>query len=507
MRNPGASEVELKLRLRPRDAARLRRHPCIVAASLGRPVTRKLTSIYYDTPQLALLDAGLSLRVRRMGGHWFQAVKAAGHSLAGLHQRMEWEDIIAHGAPDFSKIVDPALTRVFDDPALRAALRPIFTTEVRRTEWQLRLPDGSLAELALDLGAVIAGDARIPISEIELELKQGSAAALFELALALQADIPLAIENVSKAQTGYAHYRPRPPTAVKAGRLRLAPHLSPHAAFAAVAGDCLAQLQDNLDVALHGEDPEGVHQMRVALRRLRAALGVFHALQDSETRAEMTREIAWIAHLLGAVRDLDVFLGETLPPLQAALPQQAGLADLQRNAEQARLRARRQLQRALASPRYQRLLLRLGGLMHGTQVQLPTTALPELARAMLDKRHRQLRRHGKHMDRMHPQERHLARIAGKKLRYTAEFFAGLHPGKRSTVYLRRLARLQDVLGALNDIAVTTQLLQSLAGRRPDPAMQAALAACAGWNARHHRQLLDRLSRVWRDFARAEPFWR
>jgi inorganic triphosphatase YgiF len=203
-----AHEVELKLRIQPADAARLRRHPAIRSAVIGKPTTRNLISIYYDTPQLALLDAGISLRVRRMAGIWSQTVKGSGRSLAGLHQRMEWEDAIASGHPDFSKITEPALTEIFDDEALRTALIPIFSTEVRRTEWNLTFDNGDQVELALDLGELVVGEKREPINEIELELKGGNAGRLFDLALDLQQDIPLELENISKAQRGYAYYRP-----------------------------------------------------------------------------------------------------------------------------------------------------------------------------------------------------------------------------------------------------------------------------------------------------------
>lgn len=202
-------EIELKLRIAPTDIFRLKRHPAIRAAATEKPVTRKLTSIYYDTPQLALLDAGISLRVRHISGRWFQAIKTAGTASAGLHQRMEWEDRIACGHPDFGKITDPVLTRVFDCPDLRAALTPVFRTETRRTEWMLVFDPDDRVELALDVGALIIGEQREPISEIELELKGGCRSRLFELALLLQQDIPLHPENTSKAQLGYNRLLPR----------------------------------------------------------------------------------------------------------------------------------------------------------------------------------------------------------------------------------------------------------------------------------------------------------
>lgn len=213
---PGLNEIELKLRIAELDTQTLFKHPSIQKNLVSPPQTRRLVSVYYDTPSLQLLDAGISLRVRSMSGGWFQAVKSTGSSMAGLHQRMEWEDIISGPEPDFSKITEPTLAAIFADLELRQALKPMFTTDVRRTEWQLAY-ETSHIELALDLGKLIihsqsdkAIAAESDISEIELELKQGKPSDVFGLAIALQQAIPLTIENTSKAEYGYAHFRSMP---------------------------------------------------------------------------------------------------------------------------------------------------------------------------------------------------------------------------------------------------------------------------------------------------------
>lgn len=205
-----SSEIELKLRIAAADIPRLRRHRLVCQHRVGRAVTRKLASIYYDTPQLALLKAGISLRVRRMSGGWFQSIKTAGKVSGGLHDRQEWEDLLHRGQPDFSKITEPWLRAIFDNNELRAALRPLFTTEVKRTEWQLDTGRG-LIEMALDVGhLVIDGTAQAEICELELELKQGEQQQLFDFAQALQQSIALQAEDTSKAELGYAFYLKRP---------------------------------------------------------------------------------------------------------------------------------------------------------------------------------------------------------------------------------------------------------------------------------------------------------
>ena len=514
--NPGTmpNEIELKLRIASADVPHLRHHPAILASLSEKPVTRKLTSIYYDTPQLALLDAGISLRVRRMSGGWFQAVKAAGHSLSGLHQRMEWEDIIAFGHPDFSKITAPELTKIFDDRVLRAALAPIFSTVVHRTEWQLAWENGDRIELALDLGNLVIGDPSSTgkserISEIELELKGGNTGRLFELARELQQDIPLTLENISKAQRGYAHYRPQAPVVLKAQRTRLKHNMSGHDAFSQIVWECLSQMQGNQDMVLNGTDPEGVHQMRVALRRLRSAFSVFRILIDQQSCAPLQSDIRWISEVLGTARDLDVFITETLPPLRQHLHAHPGLQQLREKAESARLQAYAEVRTALASQHYQRLQLTLADWLvnnrwHGADA--PETSALDIAHRMLAKRYKQLQRHGECLREMRPEERHAARIAAKRLRYAAEFFDSLYPDAKTTDFLRALAALQDILGELNDIAVTEHLILTLTGNRPGKALDATLHLFAGWNASNAMHRLASMEKAWRRFARQKPFW-
>lgn len=504
-----ANEVELKLRIAAADIARLRRHPAIQAALATPAQTRALTSIYFDTPQLALLDRGISLRVRRMSGQWFQSVKTSGSAIAGLHQRLEWEDIIANGAPDFSKITEPRLTTIFDDDALRAALHPLFRTEVRRTEWQLAYEDGSRIELALDVGQLVAGEQRDPISEIELELKAGDAACLFELALQLQRDLPLWLENKSKAQAGYAYYRPAPPAIVKARPLPVAGDLNADEAFQQIAGECLRQWQGNQEMVLRGADIEGVHQMRVALRRLRSALSAFRDVIPPASCDELREELRWITGVLGQARDLDVFLAESLPPAMQQLPQHAGLARLQQLGVQAQTQAYQAARSALRSQRYQRLLLQLSGWLHTRGWRGPDTpvvAVEALARRMLAKRYKGLRRHGKRLMHMRPEQRHATRIVAKKMRYAAEFFASLFPDARENDFLPALSRLLDILGVLNDIAVTEALIRHLIGSRPGRALDEALNVFIGWNAYRGLHRLEGLEPAWNRFAAAKPFW-
>ena len=510
------TEVELKLLIDPADIPRLRRHPLLKALCPSGPKTRKLTSTYFDTDDLVLKNQDIALRVRRSGRQWIQTVKGGGRVQAGLHQRDEWEAPVVHDRPDFTKIADPGLIALFADEALRQRLHPVFVTEFNRTIWLLETEAGDRVEMALDRGEVRADQGRSTISEVELELKSGNPAALYELALALQEAVPLRPENASKAERGYALCAaPLLRSAVKATLPEVEREMTVDAAFRAIAWNCIDQLQDNQGRLLQGYDPELIHQMRVAVRRLRSALNLFGAAAPGIKDAALIAELRWLVGELGPARDWDVFLGETLPPVIEALPQEAGLAQLQEAADQLCQAARERACAAATSPRYHRLLLTLGSWLWRepwrdaaeaavlAQLDQPLAAF---AAAMLGRRHRRLRRRGRKLAQLNAEQRHALRIAAKKLRYAAEFFSGLYPRKASRRYLQALADLQDELGALNDQAVTGRLLEQIGAGGRDLLRCRASGVIIGWIACKTRLQMAGMVRVWKRFNRCKVFW-
>ena len=489
------NEIELKLRIATTDIPQLKRHAAIRKHLVGKALTRRLVSTYYDTDDLQLMDRKVSLRVRRMSGGWFQAVKAAGHSLAGLHQRLEWEDIISKGEPDFTKITDPSLTPIFDDPVLREALKPVFTTDMQRTEWQLDY-EGSKIELSLDNGQLIAGQQQQPMVEIELELKDGKVAHLFALALQLQADIPLTIENVSKAQRGYAYYRTFPQLASKAKAAQVSADDTLNQALEKTGWECLRQLQANQGLALEGEDIEGVHQMRVALRRLKVVLRLFN-LHNEDIRDDLR----WLNTLLAKARDFDVMLTETLPQLK--LPT-AETLQLQAHFQRSRKRAYQALRQGLNSQRYQHLLLALGHSI-ASGISEGSNALPNHAATALRQLYKRLLKRGKGLHKLASAEQHEARIAARRLRFALEFLGPALAGKRAQqqvdAMLDDIKALQSLLGELNDAATTAQTLTLAARRSP-----ALLPAAKLWQrnaARQQKRSKPELKAAWKQFTRAK----
>lgn len=493
-----ATEIELKLTIDPAHAARLRHHAVPGSLTQGKPRRQKLHSVYFDTPELDLLRAGIALRLRRVGGRWVQTVKGGGSAEGGLHQRDEWEWPVRGSEPE------PAPSAAFGiagllTPEFLARLRPLFVTEFWRTAWQLRTAQGAEIELVLDQGEVRAGDRHQPISEVELELKTGGAVSLFEVALAIQEHVPLRVEDLSKAQRGYLLCSGETLPPRTAQRVTLTPEMPVAQAFQRIAGECLAQLQGN--VADLGKDPEYLHQARVAVRRLRSALGLFGTVLP-DVRAEVVEELRWLMGCLGPARDWDVFVTQTLPPIVGQLPGNRPLARLLADAASLHDARRQAALEAVLSQRYTRLALTLGlQLARQAGPQGGPVALGEFAMQTLTRQHKRLRRRGRHHTTLNPAERHALRIAAKKLRYAAEFFAGLYPRKRARPYLAALAALQDVLGALNDAAVTQRLLAEL------PARGRAACIVSGWTACASREHLQQLDQTWRNFTRQKVFWK
>ncbi|HSH53697.1 MAG TPA: CYTH and CHAD domain-containing protein, partial [Methylotenera sp.] len=496
--------------------ARLRKTPAIVTACIGKPTTHELISIYYDTPELKLLDAGISLRVRHVSGrhisgNWLQTLKAAGRTVAGLHQRMEWEDVIADDHPDFTKILDPDLIKSFADKKLRDALIPIFRTEVRRQEWQLAFDNGDKVELALDLGQLVAGKNLELISELELELKAGSAGRLFDLALEIQKVVPIRLENISKGQRGYAYYRAQPPSIFKAQPIKLAHKADAHSAFKQIAWECIHHLQSNQDMVLHGMDVEGVHQMRVALRRLRSAFVLFRKVLGRENSIALLTELSWLGDVLGKARDLDVFVTQTLPIVMTQFENHIGLQELHNKALTAQAEAYADLRAVLASQRYQALLLTLAAWLenerwHDSSHNTKHTKALSIAKTSLSKHHKQLRQPGKSLLPLSTEERHAIRIAAKKLRYASEFFASFYSSSKSKSFIRKLTQLQDQLGMLNDMTITENLLSQFVGLHPKGVLNETLHIFTGWNACNATRGVVVMDKVWRKFISKKPFW-
>jgi inorganic triphosphatase YgiF len=506
-------EIELKLALPPRHATRIRRHPLLLEI---KPSKRTLHSIYFDTPGFDLMRRGVALRVRRIGYHWVQTLKAEARAVGAMSSRPEWEMAVAGGAsPDFAVLPQAALALL--DGIDLTQIAPAFVTEFQRTAWLLTRGDDQ-AELALDIGEIQAGEARQPISEVELELKAGAPNFLFDLATELLTQAALYIEPRSKAERGYALCGAIRPAPTKTVRPNIHPRQQAHEVWNAMMQAALAQLVANLPGFLErGNEIEYLHQLRIALRRLRTGIALAKgkvAGLDAQPQSGVDA-MRGLMRELNPARDWDVFLHETLPktlsalgenPAQAPAPGEDSLFELIReSAAHHRLLA----QAALRDAVFARLVLDLGrSLLTSANAPLDATA-PDIdarqwAAAILEKRWLTLRKRCRRFARLSPEERHMARIAAKKLRYAADAFAALY-GKRGARFITALADLQNALGQANDAHVGVRLLQSLP--RKSIALSFDLGRIQGALQVETTRHAHISAAIWRRLAQSRLFWR
>jgi triphosphatase len=513
-------ETELKLLVAPAEVARFRGLALLRQRAVGKPVTRALRDVYFDTPEHHLKDQGLALRVRRVGAGFIQTLKRIGQVPSqGLYQRGQWEVPIDGAVPQPQLLIalagpDSVCGKLLADLGPGQVLEPVFQTQMRRTVWRLQLQPGTEVEVALDRGQLSNGFECEPVSEVELELKSGGpAAVLFDLALELLEHLPLRIGRSSKAERGYALGAPELAAAVAAGPLELKAGSSVEEGFQVIAAHCLAQIQANAAGVELGHDPECVHQMRVGIRRLRCALRLF----EPWVRAPqpLLDELSWLRGELGAARDADVLAEATLPGLIRACPGQAALPVLEQVAAATAAARRAQAAQAVISVRYARLVLGLAGWLacagrhEGLDERVLAARAEPLrrqARKILAHRHRTLMRRGKGLAHATFAQCHQLRIAAKMARYASEFFLSLYPSgaaQRSLRrYLERLAMLQDGLGGLNDAAVADRLLGQLQADQPQCSDGASFAR--GYLCAASRHDLSQMARRWKRFGAQPP---
>ena len=484
-----ANEIELKLSLPHQARGLLLRQTALKAAKSRR--TQQLVNLYYDTPSLALHRRGIALRLRKQGRLWLQTVKCAGSSAAGLTSRPEWETPYT-GHFDFTAIDDPTLRKLLERVLFSKKLIPLFETSFRRTTLRFEPAPDCAFHLMLDNGWVAAAGRREPISEVELELESGSVDAIFKLAQTLAERVPLVPQILSKAERGYRLYQNLRLLPVKARPLQLAAEVSPLAAFRLIALSCLEHQQGNLEGAATSGDPEFIHQMRVATRRLRAALRLFAPLLPDDLTDELLPPLRQLMDKLGRARDLDVLATEIAMPVMHALPDEPRLALLVGAVTDRQYAAREAATRHLRSHAYGSLMLAATAMLHRPPFVETTTG--ETVTAFADERLKRLRKRvlalAEAASTEEPASLHNLRIAIKRLRYALEFFAPLCAHKSLQTLLRQLGVLQDELGQLNDLANAGLLLEHCAG--DDPRLREAVSLVGGWHASRYRELLGRV---------------
>jgi CHAD domain-containing protein len=481
--------MELELDLAPDDAARLPRLALLAPMKSGRARARPVRIVWHDSPDHALAADGLALAEQRP--FW----------------RLERLAMQRLGAPAEVVVTDrttAALGHALPDPRV-----PLVAFEGRAQTLTLGGEQGAIV-LTLLNGVVRTLASEHRISRVRLE---GDAAAVQSLATAITGELRLSVACTSLAGEALAVVTGVPP-AQSTGPAELPPGLGTAAAFAHVADHLGGVILHFAPAAASGRDgPEPVHQMRVAVRRLRSAIKVFGRALHCPTVEAADAGLKALAARLAPTRDWDVFLTETAVAITNAFPDEKRLQRLLAAAERRRRGYHEALRAYLGGSEFRGLGIALACLAASQDwhAELDEAQQGELAVPLDDFAARELNRRLKrlvqvdgHLAGLEPPALHAIRLRAKRLRYAAEIFSLLYPAKASSRYLRRLSKLQDRLGTLNDGAVAASLLAELGESGGGHAF--AIGLVLGFLGANSVRVRARIEQSWDRFSRSAAFW-
>jgi inorganic triphosphatase YgiF len=505
---PNGREIELKFLT---DAAGFKSSqdwPALAAAPAGKP--QRLLSRYFDTEDGELERRGIVLRVRKQGRKHLLGLKWMGDSArGGPFERGEIEAALPGPDPN-PALLGPACAGMLHDIVGDRQLLPIYETDIRRT---IRLVHSAAAEIeiAFDTGHLRLDHRQVPIREIELELKSGDPAELYRLGRSFAENCPVRLGMQAKAERGALLRSGRPPEVVQAST-SLQGDPSVDEAIGMIINACIAHFTANFPAFETGDSEGAVHQMRVALRRLRAILKPFDRAFPCPEFLSLRDKAKEIANVLGQARNWDVLRRLIHSGPAASFPEEPGFAPILAAVEQRRIVGRDKVRQLLAAPGATCFVLSTQEFIarHGWRATVSAEALArltapakEFAEAELGRLHHSLLKRGKHLASQTPHQRHKVRIGFKNIRYTADVFSGLFDPSSLRPLLRSAARLQDTLGTYNDLVTALDLLNQL----ELPAGQADRAAgiIVGWIRHAAIPDQDQLARDWKKFKKAKPF--
>jgi CHAD domain-containing protein len=485
--------------------------------AVGPGRTRQLVDTYADTDDWRLYRAGLSLRLRRRGRQVEATMKSMAGLSGGIRRRRELTEPLS--SPDLDVLHQsqgPIGARVRAVAGPRR-LRPLFEIRTRRTTFPLLLDGDVAGEVALDRTTIPVGTGQEParLRRVEVEVADATVPAVRDFVKGMQESCGLHPATVSKFEAALLATGQEVPGGWDLGPTTVGPGMTiGEVAFAGLRRHLSAVLLKEPGARL-GEDIEELHDMRVATRRLRAAMALFSDVLPVRA-ARLRDEMAWVAGALGSVRDLDVQLEQLERWIGRAPEDREALGSLRWLLQERRTEARRQLLEALDSPRFDRFissfiaLVRRGPLRRSRASRAPAEAV---APQLIGSRYRAARKAGGRIrKRSEASDYHRLRIRCKRLRYAIEFLAPIY-GDPAAELAGRLAKVQDALGKHQDAVVAVDRLRQIAlEERPPlpPATVFAMGQVAGRYQRQMRRLRKAFpsayagisGRPWRDLSKA-----
>lgn len=472
-RTPESQEVELKLSLPGANPTELAKRLGSLPLLAGGKATRQsLHNIYFDTADQHLRRQRAALRLRRIGSavhpQWVQTLKSSAADESALSRRGEWETAVPSAQLSLQALQSTPWTEMDPDTRLFDSLEPCFVTDFQRTSWLLTRPDGSVVELALDIGQIEANGRQASICEIELELKSGQVGALFEVAQRIAITVAVLPANQSKAERGFLLAQDGLDQPKGANPPPIGQHLSQTGLAQQVLREMFAQFTHNLNALRSNDDPELVHQARVGWRRFRSAMRLFKKLPQM-ANAPVWPELAALLSFLGELRNLEVALLETLPPLangycrgdeqrtqswQEMLTSLRHMTDVQR----------RVVRDTLQEPGVGVSLLLISEWLENLTVtenvdQKTTSLLRQWAKRRILRLDQGLKRAQQATDT--PEQQHRVRIRAKRLRYGVQALHNLLPARFANRSSDKAAILQTAIGVRRDLFQASVLVATL----------------------------------------------
>ena len=472
---------------------------------------------YFDTPEAYLWGHGVECRIRRSAKGIIQTVKHADPNLATFTRtESEIELEIDQLSLDHLRECLPEAAREGLD---ESRIAPVFLTDVQRRR-RIIEHRGARIEAALDIGRIVSGSQHTDICELELELKDGSPAALADAALDLLRSTPAQLQTAGKAARGFRLLSGALPEPVFAQKISVAPETYLPDTVAAMLRSALVHALANHDALVETDDVEAVHQMRVGLRRLRAIISAFKPVLHSGSAEQLMDETKRFFTLLGDVREADVFLEETLPQFPDDVFGPEIKTALSTEVDRFRKAARRDVHDFATGPAFARLIIGWYGWIEGggwLRSERPIDRLLQMrpvgdfAVGRLHKMRSRLRKAGRQAMKGPVDDWHIARIAAKKLRYAGAPLQAVTAGsaRKDNLAEKRLAKLQDALGSFNDLCTVGPFLRKVGEQVPASRRQSFMenaAFCDGWTQAESRHVVSRLEQTWGRFELAMDEW-
>lgn len=513
------AEIEVRILIDPRQTRLIWSRLAACGLPVSPQAPRNLRERHFETPDQALGHAGYALILRRQGRDWLQTIEIGTPLHQGVACLTALLSIHTQGSPDLTAIPDSTAGRHLKHILGNRPLIMTGETQLRRKLAIIGFADGTQAALVTDTGTICAAEHSAKYRQATIRLISGDPRRVFDLLSVILPEGGLAFSEYSQARRGQflaEHGRTGlPPAPVRAARVRIAQEMNALQAALAVLGSCFDQIASNVLASAQNDDPEGPHQLRVGLRRLRSAFLIFRSVLDGKQVERLNAEARWLGAEVGRLRDLDVLSGAIVQKELAVDPLVPGLARLARDLASRAAAERRHLGDTLRGRRVQALLIDLSrfiatsdlrqGCGHSRKSQRLIPIRTYAAQAF-DRRWRKVLRNEHDIDGLDPAERHELRKELKKLRYATDFLAGIFPEGQPDRFIKLVKTLQDDFGTMNDSELTARMLGEQPVRTQKSLRMKAENHVIAVTRRRAERAWSRAVAQWPDLRESRPFW-